>query len=405
MNKTDIIRKYMLSNGCEIWCYDGENWRPLVADSEESIMPAGFGNKNNLECSVLKEFNGSLYAFIYNEVEGGQVWRTKNLFGEWEMIASGGFGDTNNKGAMSVAILNDEIYIGTMNFENGTEVFRTSDGLKWTAVVGGDSNTKSGFGAKGNYYSHSMMVYNSYLYLGTTATFGAEIWRTHDGVNWEPVMAFNKIKAKLKGLDYSRGFGRGIFSDGIRTMIVYNDELYLGSTTKAHYRLTLMNRYFSTLFSISTPAMGVQVWKYNSSNDKFKRLVGGMGRGSTSNGFGDPLNVEMWSIENFNDCIYIGTLHAQSGNFILKRNGLLNWNLIIEMLKGRAELWSYDGKKWTQAVGDEAHLVNPDIPPNGFGDEYNWGFRSMKVYKNSLIVGTVNFGSGCEVWRYDLPQE
>jgi len=402
VNKTDTTRKYVVSNGCEIWCYNEEDWRPLVAGSEEAIMPAGFGNRNNLEGSVLKEFKGFLYAFIYNEIDGGQVWRTEDLFEEWELVVEGGFGNIYNKGVMVAEIFNDELYVGTMNFEHGNEIFRTSNGVNWTAVVGGDSNTESGFGTKDNYYCHSMVAYNSYLYVGTTTNKGCEIWRTQNGVNWVPVVAFGRIKAKLQGLAFSKGFGKGSLIDGIRTMIVYNDELYLGSTRLAHYRLSFMNRYFSTLFSISSPSMGAQIWKYNESNNKWKQLVGGIGQRNTCNGFGDSKNMQMWSIETYDNCVYMGTMHAESFNIILKRNGFLNWNLIFEMLKGSAELWRYDGTTWEQAIGDEAHLINPDIPPNGFGDQYNWGFRTMKAYNNSLYVGTINFATGCEVWKLGL---
>jgi hypothetical protein len=291
-----------------------------------------------------------------------------------------------------------------LNFENGTEVFRTMDGENWTAVVGRDSNTESGFGTKDNYYSHSMETYNSNLYVGTNTDNGCEIWRTNDGTNWEPIVAYGKKKARLEGLAFSQGFGKGKLLDGIRTMMVFNDELYFGSTRNSHYKLSFVNKYNDTLFSIpvSLPPIGAQIWKYNSTNNKWKRVVGGIGKSNTSNGFGDSKNIQMWSTEIFSNCIYIGTLNAESANFIFKRNGFFNWNIIVEMLKGQAEIWSYNGKFWEQVVGNEAHLVNPDIPPNGFGDQYNWGFRSMKVYKNSLIVGTINFATGCEVWKYDL---
>ena len=74
---------------------------------------------------------------------------------------------------------------------------------------------------------------------------------------------------------------------------------------------------------------------------------------------------------------------------------------MLGKLKGSAELWSYDGTKWEQVVGDEAHQKDNVNPPNGFGDNYNWGFRTMKVYKNNLYVGTINFETGCELWKYD----
>lgn len=391
------LAKIFESNGCEIWGYNGENIFPIVASN--GTMTPGFGNINNLECSVLRIFNNYLYAFIWNSKDGFEIWRTYNLNNKWESVVKGGLLD--NPGVMVAESFKGDLYIGTMNFEKGTEIFRSSDGENWEVVVGGDSKTPSGFGTKDNYYAHSMMVYNSYLYVGTNTGKGCEIWRTQDGVNWEPVIAYNKKKAEELGLAYSKGFGKGKYIDGIRTMIVYNEELYCGSTRPSHYRLIVKNRFSRNIFSIKlSRPRGAQIWKYNEESNIWVRVVGGFGIKSWCNGFGDSKNIQIWSIEIFNESLYVGTLHADSGEYILRRNRLLGWDIMLGKLKGSAELWSYDGTKWEQVVGDEAHQKDNVNPPNGFGDNYNWGFRTMKVYKNNLYVGTINFETGCELWKY-----
>jgi len=397
------ISKRLESDGCEIWCYDGADWRQIVGNNEEAIMPAGFGNTYNLDCSILIEHNGYLYAGLWNPMEGGQIWRTKDIDDEWEMVVYDGFGDESNVAPWVAEIFQGNLYIGTMNFEKGCDIFRTTDGVHWDAVVGGLSNTKPGFGTKDNYYAWEMRVYKSCLYVGTDSSLGCELWKSHDGITWEPVIAFGKIKAKLQGLAFPKGFGRRSFLDGIRRMAVFDDELYLGLTRPFFGKITFKNRFSSMLFSIplSFP-LGAQIWKYNAVDDQWARVVGGMGKRSNCNGFGNSKNIEIWSMDAFNDYLYAGTMCPETPNIILRRNSFLSWSIIVEKPYGKAELWRSDGVAWEQVVGDEAHATNKNNAPSGFGDEYNWGFRIMKVYNSSLIVGTVNVNTGCEMWKYSI---
>ncbi len=377
----DLIYSKLESDGCEIWAYNGE-WNPLVKK--------GFGNKNNLDCSVLIEFNGYLYAGLWNHKEGCQIWRTKDLK-KWEKVVDKGFGNKNNTAVWVAKKFQDYLYVGTMNFKNGCEIFRTKNGIKWQQVIGKNAKIKSGFGSKNNFYAWSMEVYNDCLYVGTANSLGSELWVTRDGMNWNPIVAYGKIKAKLLGTDFSRGFRKGFLIDGIRRMIVYKNELYLSLTRPAYGKF-----YIENVPILSIPPIGAQIWKYNTS--KWQIVLGGFGKGNESNGFGDNKNIEVWSIAVYNSFIYAGTMHPEPAIVKIKANGL-KWRIYAEKNKGAGEIWRYDGK-WKQVVGDEVHFLNPANPPNGFGDEYNIGIRVMKVYNNSLIAGTLNINNGCEIWVY-----
>jgi len=402
------------SEGCEIWCYDGENGKKLIGNNDGAIMESGFGNENNWECSVLIEFNNNLYAGLWNSNEGCQIWRTGSLNEEWEMVVERGFGNENNWAAWSAEIFDEYLYIGTMNFKQGCEVYRTNDGVNWSAVVGGTSNITSGFRSKNNnVYSWSMCAHKSQLYVGTD---GGELWKSSEGVVWKPVIAYeNLVEAKLHGADFPRGFGGTVGRvGGIRRMIVFNDELYL-SFLGGNFYLNIIVPNLGKIITLSDKLSSIQrlihinhgaeLWKYNSSEDKWTRVIGGIiwrnedgGRWMAyeremRGGFGDPKNVYFWSMEIFDDILYVGTFHPNLINILLVKNCFLNWNISFEIPMGQAQLWRFDGNDWEQCIGD------------GFEDEYNVGMRAMKTYNNSLIAGVVNGQTGCEIWEYCVSEK
>ena len=233
LNGDVAFMKNFKSDGCEVWAYN-ENigWKPIVGNDPEAIMQSGFGDCNNFEVGFLKEFKGKLYAGIRNQFEGCQVWRTNSLNDSWEQVASGGFGNINNTWCMTACVFNDELYVGTFNLKEGSEIFKTSDGKNWELIVGQKSDIKNGFNDKTNFYTWSMCVYNSYLYVGTNSyKGGGEVWRSTDGINWAPIIAHNSFfKAYVSGAIAPRGLAGDSVSyrGGIRTMMVYNGELYIG---------------------------------------------------------------------------------------------------------------------------------------------------------------------------------
>ena len=390
-------------NGCEIWSYDKNGWRAIVGDYPDSMMPAGFGNKNNTECSALIVYKDYLYVGVWND-KGCQVWRTNDLK-NWEQVVFEGFGNKDNICAMTALIFRNELYFGTTNW-NGTEIYRTNDGLNWTAVVGGSSSTEPAFGVKyrPGVYTWSMCEYNSHLYVGTANAKGLEIWKSNDGEKWEPVIAYDNIfEAKKHGADYPRGFGK-YWAGCARNMIVFKNELYVMCSIRGYMRIVLQ-AFGKKLFDFSlamptdvlryplfnlVPRSG-QIWKYNASNEKWSRVVGGWGKNNNSAGFGDRLNQYLWSVSVFNEHLYVGTLHNDPHVIRLNREGLFNWTVGTDIVCGKAELWrTSDGENWEKAIND------------GFGDNYNFGIRELEVYKNKLYAFTTNMNTGCEVWRYDL---
>jgi len=382
------------SNGCEIWAYNETAFRPIVA--ENGLMSPGFGNKENAEIGIIIKFGDYLYAGTRNYVDGCQIWRTNDLDSEWENVIDDGFGNINNTWTMEAQIFKDYLYIGTFNMR-GTEIYRTNDGVTWEQVVGNDSIMKSGFGTHKNFYAWSMCVLNDILYVGTNnGEYGGELWKSADGVNWTPIIS--NFEGALYPLDFTENGG---YHGGIRNMVAYNNELYLGFTaedTLFNFGLKKFER-FKIGIPIALPkkhsllrkmkTMGLEIYKFNDNTNELTMVIGGLFRGVFSGGFGDDYNEYPWSMNVYNDVLYVGTSHPFSYDIVFERVGFLKYEVTVKVPIG-GELWRYDGTSCGQ--------INSD----GFGDLYNTGIRELTVYNGKLIAGTLNVKTGCELWKCDL---
>ena len=102
---------------------------------------------------------------------------------------------------------------------------------------------------------------------------------------------------------------------------------------------------------------GCEAWRYD--GDSWVQF--------NIDGFGDVNNIGIGSGSVFGENLYLGTQNEVTG----------------------CEVWKYDGATWTQ--------VNED----GFADPNNIRAAFMGVYDGDLYVGTQNEVAGCEVWKYD----
>jgi hypothetical protein len=398
-------------NGCELWCYNGTDWIQAVGTRSSASIGPGFGNNDNAECSVLIEFKHMLYAGTANNKNGCELWRTKNpVTGPWEKIIDKGFGYASNLAMWSAEILMGFLYIGTINFPKGCQIWRTSNGNDFEAVVGGRSHTPSGFGELMNIYAWYMKEYNGKLLVGTQNIFGGEIWRSTNGTTWECLVGRNG--------KYPRIFQIDDLNWGIRTLTVFKGDLYAGTAAIPALTVTLKIRGIDDksheVKIFNSPEIGLQIWRSNPGEDqKWQCMVGGYtNKNSSGNGFGDNHNIYAWAMKVFNDSLYVGTFNVKRENislnlkdmikYIMKKGNLvylLGADLVTKKGDG-CQVWKTDdGTHWIQVVGNET-----SGPGNGFGDVNNNGIRSMSVYQikntNTLIIGTTNAVTGCEIWKY-----
>ncbi|MCK4902755.1 MAG: hypothetical protein KAS76_05290, partial [Thermoplasmatales archaeon] len=159
---------------------------------------------------------------------------------------------------------------------------------------------------------------------------------------------------------------------GVRTMTVYNNELYIG---------TAANLLHNT---------GCEIWKYDGVD--WTPIISDEVPGVKStdieySGFGNPLNKYAWSMTVTSDNkLWVGTANGKMVN-------------LMEPKTSGCEIWCFNGTAWKPIVKDGDNELS-----SGFGDIINEGARSMIEYpegSGNIVVGTFKLIST----RPLIPQE
>jgi hypothetical protein len=110
-----------------------------------------------------------------------------------------------------------------------------------------------------------------------------------------------------------------------------------------------------------------------------------------NDGFSDDWNKYAWSMAVCENKLFVGTANGRHKNSLTS-------------LSHGCEVWQYNGTTWKAIVKDGAEQ------PNGFGQWFNGGVRSMIEYptgSGNLVVGTYSLQAaylpwvhedGCEIW-------
>lgn len=396
--KNEHVRKLLdmivySSDGCEIWKYNytTDSLTQIVGDESITGMKSGFNYPYNCLAGTLREFKNKLYVGTWSTPldnsgnagrKGGEIWRYDGT--TWEQVVGhnaplikGGFDNPDNVGIFDFEEFNGYLYTGTMNWnfgENGgCEVWRTQDGLQWEQVVEhgfrpnmSEVDIKSGVT---NTYCWRLEVFKDHLYAGTfnsrykfysKSGVGCQLWRTKDGKEWE--------KIELPNGD---GFGEKE-NYGIRTMAVYNNELYIGTAANV-----MLNN-------------GCEIWKHDGVDWTpiiSDEVPGVKPTDKEYDGFGNPLNKYAWSmIVTSDNKLWVGTANGKMVN-------------LMEPKSSGCEVWCYDGIEWTPVVKD-----GDNEKQSGFGNLINEGARSIIEYpegSGNIVVGTFKLIST----RLLIPQE
>lgn len=160
--------------GGEVWRYDGANWT--------RVNDPGFGDVEAHRVERLFVFNNALYAYISRvggTSKGAEIWRCTatvcNSQSDWTKVADNGFGNPKNQYIFSGAVFDGHLYAAIANYDDGMGIWRTADGLNWEPVT-----PSPGLGDSNNAYVWlgAMAVHNNRLYLGTTNwANGGEVWK------------------------------------------------------------------------------------------------------------------------------------------------------------------------------------------------------------------------------------
>lgn len=165
-------------SGAEIWRTDGATWTPVVN--------GGFGDTGNRSISALAVFNSQLYAAAGNLTTGAEIWRsaTGNA-GSWRQVNTDGFGRGVTLEDITLAAVQGQLYAGVSRVLGGTfraELWRSADGTDWQSVF------TDGLGQPANEAVTALAEFSGALYLGLrNETTGGQVWRSADGTQWTPV--------------------------------------------------------------------------------------------------------------------------------------------------------------------------------------------------------------------------
>lgn len=325
---------FLASEGAEIWRHDGgQNWTQVAKSTEDNT---GFRK--------MISYKGQLYAGSANSETGAELWikttDTSPQGESWSEVNWGGKAPANNS-IRAITTYTDSssgeeyLYVGTENNVTGAELW-AYDGSTWEL--------------KEKFTDHAVSEINVFtdktgtenMYVGTwnfdinltgepTDTF--QFYTSPDGDN------FDNVKP-----DYD---GKGDLSNlGVMKLIEYNDRLYLGTVNYADG---------FTLLSSDDP-----------SNSSSWTTI-------TTDGLGDSDNAYSWSAAVMDDMLLFGTFNTGL------TGGEYSDMLPLLPMDGRAQLlYTTDGLFFDTLIDD------------GFGDQFNYGFRNMLVSDGRLFVGTAS---------------
>jgi len=336
---------------------------------------------SNLSCSstpVKKESK-----IVIDELNIDEVWVQE--IGDIDGDYPSGFGVSSNFATRGIEVYNGELYIGTENMDSSKL---------------GSFNLKFWLKVYLYYYRLYELLGGSWFFRGWCDlgllwhgmfSYGGEVWKYNYSLDeWSPIVSDAIGHSIPAGFGDHRTFAASIIKS-------FKGKLYVGTATSALF--------------------GCEVWRWDGIN--WQKVV--------ENGLTDRFNTGAWSVAEFNDELYIGTMNWRNGCQIWKSNNGDSWQKVslpggdgfgtkwniyawaMEVynnslyvgtfnpnLEEGCQLWRYNGFQWFKV----------DLPgEDGFGKKENYGIRKIVEYNHSLYVGvTANFRhntEACEIWKYN----
>ena len=188
-----IQGNYLKSSGCEIWCYDGNSWEPVVSDKKDKEE---WGTITGI--SGCKEKDEETAAFITDETKnwkdnqwtGGilQITSGKGKFRRFDIISNTSKTLTVQQNEIAgetgteYTVCETKHYINPFPFHE-YDLPKISAGDSYEIGTGSDEN---GFGDYFNKAISSMVIFDSKIYVSMVLNYdyGGQVWYTEDGDNW-----------------------------------------------------------------------------------------------------------------------------------------------------------------------------------------------------------------------------
>jgi hypothetical protein len=232
------------------------------------------------------------------------------------------------------------------------------------------------FGDRTNLGVFEMIGCGDWLYAGTGAVNGYQIWRTR--AEGKPPYEWTRV--------VTNGAYRGVLNQGVASFCVHEDMVYAGSGIQ-HGGIDRANKIGPAgpeLIRIyEDGSWDLIVGRERDTPDGMKIPLSGYGPG-----FGNMFSGYFWRMESHDGWMYVGTfdwslmLRYSEGDEwpapfsrMLDRFGV---ERLIEMQSGADLYRSRDGENWLP------------VTTHGMGNPYNYGIRTLQSTPHGLAVGFVN---------------
>lgn len=354
-------------------------FRFMISDRPAGGSPCIFVASFGLQVKVLKSTNGC----------------------DWFDVSNGELSGTSSR---AMIVLKDKLYVATVDDANLTAtplLYRSKDPeyYPWEDVI--DANNpdydpdKNPQGAITN-----MALFNNRLYVATSASSGAQVWRTNEE---EP-------KLNCWTLIVDNGFGDSA-NKYVLSVGVFKNYLYVSGTKPLPLAWAI--------------PLGCDIIRIDK-RDNWELVVGGQPimpsipskgvRGESisglGSGFNNPFNVYAWQIQEYKGELLISTFDDSSnmevildtllGNRVAieSKIGVIPTKIIIEIYETIVRLLA----KFNYPIGFDLYVSKNGktferIIKRGLNNPNNYGGRILFVdSKDKLYLGTANPFQGCEVW-------
>lgn len=393
-----LIKPDPIDNSAEIWRYKKDETLPWERVYK---APSGSGITGFRFMIQANPFGGSPCIYAATFGTRAQVLKSTNGV-NWFILPDTVLTGTSSR---AMVIQNGKVYIATVDEQNPSAIpmlYSSTDPefYPWELVI--DSNAP-GFDPDRNPKGaiSNMEVFNNRIYVATSNSDGAQVWRT------------NGEEPKLNDwtLIVDKGFGDPANKYTL-SIGVFKDYLYVSGT-----------KQLPLAWFIPMGCDIVRIDEY----DNWKLIVGGnpfLPSSSDSvkdnirysrlgSGFNNPFNVYAWQIQEYDDKLFVSTFDDSSNMKLILDTLLIN-RLALEQLIGEVTtsilIEIYKSvvailKEIKYPIGFDLYISEDGLHfrpvfLDGLRNPNNYGGRILHVgSRNRLYIGTANPFQGCEVWK------
>jgi hypothetical protein len=296
----------------------------------------------------------------------------------WQQVNSNGFGDPQTGEVTALETFNGYLYAGTHNpvspgptpIFDGGQIFRSLDGVSWNPV------TQPGFSIPHDSAAPAILdltIFNGYLYASTGRGGNpGQIWRSVNGSSWSPTISYGFGDEKNVDITALAVYGNKIYAGvtnsetGAQIWRSSTGDNAVGSWTKvapgasmAATSITGFAGFNGALYAALESEGAAQIWRSSSGDLNTWATI-------ISNGFGDSNTIFTGGMAVFAGFLYVGAGNSAGGAQLYRTD---------------------DGATWDP------------VTVSGLGAAGNLEVETVFAFDNQIYIGVKNSVTGMRLWR------